>query len=151
VDTWRDLLIDDDSALRALLAATRTVAVLGIKPESQRGEPAHYVPAYLDAAGFELIPVPVYYPEVTHILGHRVRRSIAEIGHQVDLVNVFRRPADLPAHVDDLVAAAPRAVWLQSGIRNDAVAERLAQAGISVVQDRCLMIEHRRLLGHGAG
>lgn len=150
MDEWRNLLIDDDAGLRALLAATRTVAVLGIKPESHGDQPAHYVPAYLDAARFDLIPVPVYYPEVTHILGHAVRRSLAGIGHPVDLVLMFRRSADVAAHLDDLLAAAPRAVWMQSGIRDDAVAARLAQAGIAVVQDRCLMVEHRRLVGYGS-
>jgi predicted CoA-binding protein len=149
VDDGRNLLIDDDAGLRALLAATRSIAVLGIKPESHGEQPAHYVPAFLDAAGFDLIPVPVYYPEVTHILGHPVRRSLAGIGHRVDMVLVFRRSADVAAHLDDLLAAAPGAVWLQSGIRDDAVATRLVQAGIAVVQDRCLMVEHRRLVGHG--
>jgi predicted CoA-binding protein len=150
VDEWRNLLIEDDAGLRELLLATRSIAVLGIKPESHGDQPAHYVAAYLDAAGFDLVPVPVYYPEVTHILGHPVRRSLAAIGHRVDLVNVFRRSADLAAHLDDLLAAAPRAVWLQLGIRDDAVAARLAQAGIAVVQDRCLMVDHRRLVGYGA-
>jgi predicted CoA-binding protein len=151
VDDWRTLLIEDDTGLRALLTATRSIAVLGIKPESHGDQPAHYVAAYLDAAGFELTPVPVYYPDVTHILGHTVRRSLAGIGHRVDLVVVFRKPADLAAHMDELLAAAPRAVWLQKGIRDDAFAASLAQAGIAVVQDRCIMVEHRRLVGYGAG
>jgi predicted CoA-binding protein len=150
VDEWRNLLIEDDAGLRELLLATRSIAVLGIKPESHGDQPAHYVAAYLDAAGFDLVPVPVYYPEVTHILGHPVCRSLAAIGRRVDLVNIFRRSADLAAHLDDLLAAAPRAVWLQLGIRDDAVAARLAQAGIAVVQDRCLMVDHRRLVGYGA-
>lgn len=149
MDDWRELLIDDDAGLRALIAATQRIAVLGIKPETHGDQPAHYVPSYLDNAGFDLIPVPVRYPEVTHILGHPVRRSLAAIGHPVDMVVMFRRSADVAAHLDDLLAAAPRAVWLQSGIRDDAVAQRLAQAGIAVVQDRCLMVEHRRLVGHG--
>ncbi len=136
----------DDASLRALLAATRRIAVLGIKTQTQHDQPAFYVPAYLADAGFDIVPVPVYYPEVSEILGQAVVRSLTAIEGPVDLVNVFRRPADVAAHLDDLLALRPRAVWLQSGIRNDEVARSLLAAGIDVVQDRCLMVEHRRLL-----
>lgn len=138
--------LHDDASLRALLAATRRIAVLGIKTEAQHDQPAFYVPAYMAEAGFDIVPVPVYYPEVTQILGRPVVRSLAAISGPVDLVNVFRRPADIPAHLDDLLALRPRAVWLQSGIRHDDVARALVAAGIDVVQDRCLMVEHRRLI-----
>lgn len=143
---WRDRLIDDDDDLRRLLAATRTIAVLGIKTEAQAGQPAFEIPRYLADAGFDVIPVPVYYPEVTHILGRPVHRSLAAVPQPIDLVDVFRRPQDLHGHLDDILAAAPKAVWLQSGIRDDTFAEALARAGIAVVQDRCLMVDHRRLL-----
>ncbi|HVH13323.1 MAG TPA: CoA-binding protein, partial [Longimicrobium sp.] len=83
-------------------------------------------------------------PDVTEILGKKVYRSVAAIPEPVDLVNIFRRSQDVPPHVDDILAARPRAVWMQSGIRNDEAARRLAEAGIRVVQDRCLMVEHRR-------
>jgi predicted CoA-binding protein len=120
--------------------------VLGIKTEAQAAQPAFYVPRYLASVGYEVIPVPVYYPEVTHILGHPVYRCLVEIPIAVDLVDVFRRPEDLPGHVEDILAKRPKAVWLQSGIRHAAVAQRLAEAGIKVVQDRCMMIDHRSLL-----
>ncbi|HEY5242015.1 MAG TPA: CoA-binding protein, partial [Polyangiaceae bacterium] len=94
----------------------------------------------------EVIPVPVYYPEVTSILGKTVYRRLVDVPGDIDLVDVFRRAKDLDAHVDDILAKHPRAVWLQLGIRNDAVAERLAGAGIDVVQSRCLMVDHRRWL-----
>jgi predicted CoA-binding protein len=136
-------LLEDEASIAALLGRVRRIAVLGIKPETQPEQPAFYVPAYLAAAGFDILPVPVYYPELTRILGQPVYRSVAAITPRVDLVDVFRRPQDLAAHVDDLLAAAPTAVWFQLGIRNDAVALRLAEAGICVVQDRCLMVEHR--------
>ncbi|MGZ7080769.1 MAG: CoA-binding protein, partial [Thermoanaerobaculia bacterium] len=74
-----------------------------------------------------------------------VFRSVAAIGRQVDMVNVFRRPNDIPPHVDDIIAARPKFVWLQLGIRNDDAARKLAEAGIKVVQDRCLMVEEGRL------
>jgi predicted CoA-binding protein len=139
--SWRDNLIDDDAGIRALLAATRRVAVLGIKTEAQAAQPAHSVPAYLAAAGLEIVPVPVYYPEVTTILGRPVFRSVAAVPGPIDIVDVFRRPGDVPAHVPDLLEKRPRAVWLQLGIRNDQAAEALARQGILVVQDRCLKVD----------
>ena len=138
-------IIEANPGIREILAQTRTIAVLGIKTEAQAGEPAYYVPRYLQSAGYEVIPVPVYYPEVTEILGRKVYRKLAEIPGTVDLVNVFRRPNDVPPHVDDILAKKPRAVWLQLGIRNDASALKLAEAGIQVVQDRCIMVDHRAL------
>jgi predicted CoA-binding protein len=143
---WRDNLIETDGELTRLLAATRRVAVLGMKTETQSNQPAFYVPQYLVSAGFEVVPVPVYYPEVTRILGLEVYRRLADIPGDVDMVNVFRRPQDIPPHLEDILAKRPRSVWFQSGIRNDQAAERLARAGIKVVQDRCLMVEHRALV-----
>ena len=142
---WRENLVTSDEGLRALLAETRRVAVLGIKTERQAYQPAFYVPQYLAAAGLEVVPVPVYYPEVTEIMGLKVYRKVADVPGPIDMVNVFRRPEDIPPHVEDILAARPKSVWLQSGIRNDRVAEQLARAGIKVVQDRCLMVEHRSL------
>lgn len=143
-EDWKANLVADDEGIRRILAATRTVAVLGIKPEDHAWQPAFYVPDYLVSAGLEVIPVPVYYPEVTDILGKPVYRSLAEIPGPVDLVDVFRKPSDVPRHLDDLLAKKPACVWMQSGIHNAEVAEALARAGIKVVQDRCLMVEHRR-------
>ncbi len=142
---WQDNLIDDQNGLRNLLAETKTIAVLGIKTEAQSGQPAFYVPQYLQRAGFQIVPVPVYYPEVTHILGQPVYRKLKEIPFPIDLVDVFRRSQDVEPHLDDILASGPKAVWMQSGIQNDAVAEKLAKAGIKVVQDRCLMVDHRYL------
>lgn len=149
VRNWQENLIDDDERIRRLLASTRTIAVLGIKTDKQAGQPAFSVPRFLQQAGYDVIPVPVYYPEVTEILGRKVFRSIAEIPGPVDVVDVFRRSRDVPAHVPDLLGKLPRAVWLQSGIRNDEAARQLAEAGILVVQDRCLAVEHRRLARRG--
>ena len=142
----RELTTDDE--LATLLAGVRRVAVLGAQPASKADRAAHYVPAYLAAAGIDVIPVATYDVGVPEIFGHAVRRTVSEAG-AVDLVDVFRKASDLPGHLDDLLAARPRAVWLQSGIRDDALAARLIAAGISVVQDRCLMVEHRRLARGG--
>jgi uncharacterized protein len=142
---WRANLITDTSGIVAMIRDTKTIAVLGIKPESHSDQAAHYVAAHMHEAGYEVIPVPVYYPDVTEILGKPVFRSVAAIGRPVDMVNVFRRPSDIPPHVDDILAAKPKYVWFQLGIRNDAAAQRLAEAGIKVVQDRCLMVEEGRV------
>lgn len=140
---WRRRLLEDDASIRRLLAETRRIAVLGIKIEST-GQPAFYVPEFAQRSGYQIVPVPVYYPETQEILGEPVYRSVAEIPGDVDMVNVFRRPRDIPAHVDDILAKRPKSVWFQLGIRNEEAAERLARAGIEVVQDRCLLVEIQR-------
>lgn len=140
---WKERLVQDGGRIGEILRDARRIAVLGIKTEAQSGQPAYYVPAYLQGAGYEVIPVPVYYPEAREILGQPVVRSLAEIDGPIDIVNVFRRPADVPAHLDDILAARPKVVWMQSGIRHAEVARALAEAGIEVVQDRCLMVDHR--------
>ena len=142
---FRRNLIETEAAIASLLSRTRRIAVLGIKTEAQSDQPAFYVPRYLASAGCEIIPVPVYHPEVKEILGRPVYRRLIDIPGEIDLVDVFRRPKDIDMHVDDMIAKKPRAVWFQLGIRNDRAAEKLARAGIQVVQDRCLMVEHRRL------
>jgi predicted CoA-binding protein len=139
----RGRLIETPAEIDALLGESRRVAVLGIKT-AETGQPAYYVPEYAQRAGFEIIPVPVYFPEVTEILGMPVYRRIADIPGPIDIVNVFRRSRDVPPHVDDILAKRPRAVWMQLGIRNDDAAERLTAAGIDVVQDRCLLVEIER-------
>ena len=142
---WKENLLTTDDAIRDLVATTKTIAVLGIKPESHSGQPAFYVPKYMADAGYEIIPVPVYYPEVAEILGKAVYRDLNDIEGDVDMVNVFRRSEDIPKHTNEILAKKPKAVWFQLGIRNDEVAEQLATAGIKVVQDRCLLVEHRAL------
>jgi predicted CoA-binding protein len=128
----------------SLLATVRRVAVLGMKTEAQADQAAFYVPEYLARAGLEVIPVPVYYPEVKRILGRPVYRRLVDVPGEIDLVDVFRRPADLMPHLEDLLAKRPRIVWLQLGISHEEFAQRLTAAGITVVQDRCLMVDHRR-------
>ncbi len=139
-DAWRSHLIEDDDGIARLLERTRRIAVLGIKT-ADTGAPAYYVPLYAQNAGYDVIPVPVYYPEIVEILGQPVHRTVSAVSPPADMVNVFRRPKDIPAHVDDIIAARPASVWFQLGIRHDAAAERLARAGIDVVQDRCLLVE----------
>ena len=127
-----------------ILRECRRIAVLGIKPESRAGAPAFFVPQYMLRHGYEIVPVPVYYPDVVEILERRVYRSLRDVPGPIDMVNVFRRPCDIPPHVPDILAVKPRVVWFQLGITHPEAAETLARAGIQVVQDRCLMVEHRR-------
>jgi len=131
--------------MRAILRQTKRIAVLGIKPESRADQPAYFVAAYAQEAGFDIVPVPVYYPDVTTILGQPVYRRLVDVPGEIDIVNVFRRGPDVGQHLDDLIAKQPRAVWMQTGIRNDTVAEALARKGIDVVQDHCIMVELRHL------
>lgn len=141
--SWREHLVTTRDGIRRVIEDTRRIAVLGIKMEADR--PAFYVAEYAQNSGYEIVPVPVFYPDVTEILGHPVYRTVAAIPGDVDMVNVFRRPADIPPHIDDIIAKKPKSVWFQLGIRNDDAAEKLARAGIDVVQDRCLLVELQRL------
>jgi len=138
------LMSDDTPVIDAILERMRRVAVLGIKTEARRDQPAFTVPEYLAGAGVEIVPVPVYYPDAKTILGKPVYRRLVDIPGDVDVVDVFRRPRDIDEHLDDMIAKHPQVVWFQLGIRNDDAAARLQAAGIQVVQDRCLLVEHRR-------
>jgi predicted CoA-binding protein len=134
--SWQENLISNSDQIGTLIRNTRRIAVLGIKTEAQADQPSVYVPLYMQRAGYEIVPVPVYYPEATEILGEKVYRRLADIPGDIDMVDVFRRSHDIDQHVADIVSKAPKSVWFQSGIRNDAAAEILAKAGIKVVQDR---------------
>ena len=136
-----------DSELRELLRSAQRIAVVGIKADPR--EDAHRVPHYMQAHGYRILPVS---PKCSEVLGERCVARLADLAEPADLVNLFRAPRHVAAHADEILALAPRprGVWLQLGIRDDASAARLAQAGIRVVQDLCLMVEHRRLLGDAA-
>jgi predicted CoA-binding protein len=142
---WRDNLVDDDGGLARILREARTVAVLGAK--AQPSAPAYYVPAYLAHQGYRILPV---NPTLTGRPIHDTPTvaTLADLSAPVDVVDVFRRPEYLPGHAAEILALPwkPAVVWFQLGIRNDAAAERLARGGIRVVQDRCMMPEHRRLI-----
>jgi hypothetical protein len=143
---WTEYLVNDDAGLAAILNTTRTIAVLGAK--ASPSEPSHYVPAYLKAHGYRVLPVnPTIAGE--RVLGERVVPTLADLTEPVDLVDVFRRPEYLPGHAAEIVRlpSPPAVVWFQLGIRHDGAARDLAEAGIRVVQNRCMMPEHRRLLG----
>jgi predicted CoA-binding protein len=141
--TWREHLIETPAKVQQVLETTHRIAVLGIKPDES--QPAYYVPEYAAQAGYEIVPVPVYYPELKQVMGKKVYRKLVDIPGDIDMVNVFRRPKDIAQHVDDIIAKKPKTVWFQLGIRNEEAAERLAEAGIDVIQDHCLLVELRRI------
>ncbi|HUR97781.1 MAG TPA: CoA-binding protein [Pyrinomonadaceae bacterium] len=143
--TWQDNILTEDGEISELLRETKRIAVLGIKPESHASQPAFYVSRYMQNAGFDIVPVPVYYPDVTNILGQKVYRDLRDVPGEIDMVNVFRRDTDIPKHIDEIIETKPKSVWIQLGIRNDEAAEQFAKAGIKVVQNLCLMVEHRAL------
>jgi predicted CoA-binding protein len=137
-------ILESPEDIGELLSRIRTVAVLGAKPPSDPPQPAWYVPEYAQKAGLTIIPVPVYYPELTEMHGEPVFRSLTAIPNAIDLVDVFRRPSDIPKHLPDIIAKRPSAVWFQLGIRNDEAAADLIAAGIDVVQDHCLLVELKK-------
>lgn len=141
---WRSHLLEHNSQLVEMLSSVQRIAVIGIKPEIVGG-PAYYVPEYLQSVGYEIVPVPVYYPDITEILGAPVHRSLSTVIPAVDMVLLFRRSGDVAQHLEEILAAKPRVVWMQLGIQDAEVAETLAKAGIDVVQNKCLMVEHRHL------
>ena len=142
-ETWRDHLIESPTRIQQILENTQRIAVLGMKPDAS--QPAYYVPEYAAHAGYEIVPVPVYFPDLTEMMGEKVYRKLTDIPGDIDLVDVFRRPKDIPQHLDDILAKKPKTVWFQLGIRNDEAAERLAKAGIDVIQDHCLLVELQRI------
>jgi len=133
---WQENLLSTPEQIRELLLQTKRIAVLGIKTEAQVDQPSVYVPMYIQKAGFEIIPVPVYYPDAMIILGEKVYRRLSDIPGEIDMIDVFRRSHDINGHIEDVLAKKPKSIWFQSGIRNDSAAEIFAKAGIKVVQDR---------------
>jgi len=148
--SWEQNLINDRHGIADLLKNSKVVAVLGMKRDENQDKPAYAVPMYLKAHGYDIIPLPVKYPEVKEVAGLHAYQTLAEIPSDVDIVDVFRAPRDIDRHVADILAKKPKAVWFQSGIRNDSAAEKLARAGIKVVQDRCMKVELARLRAYMA-
>jgi hypothetical protein len=136
------LPLESDAELRSVLEHTRAIAVLGAK--AQWGEEAWNVPRYLERVGYAVRAV---NPKLAQWGDAPAWPSLAALPEPVDLVDVFRAAAHLPGHVDEILALRwrPSCVWFQLGIRHDACAARLEAAGIAVVEDRCIMTEHRRL------
>jgi len=132
-----------DGTLKELLRSCRSIAVVGLSAQPDR--PSHRVAAYLQAQGYQVIPV---NPQLDTVLGERCYPDLAAIGHPVDLVDVFRKPQDCLPVAQAAVALGAKALWLQLGVVDEAAARTAQAGGLTVVMDRCLMVEHARLLGH---
>ena len=138
---------ETDASLAAMLRESRTIAVVGFKDGET--EDAYRVPLYLQRNGYRVIPVnPKLARARKRALGERVVAGLPDVDCAVDIVNLFRASENIPAHTDEILAMSPlpRAVWMQLGIVENGSAAKLGAAGIEVVQDRCIMVEHRRLL-----
>jgi len=140
---WHDYLVDNDESIRQILKTSRTIAVVGIKDETHAQEAAHSVPAYLQSRGYKIIPVNPHYKAV---FGKPSFSTLSEISEPVDIVMMFRAPANVPMHVDDALHLKPKVLWMQTGIRNQDAAHKLAKNGIKVVQDHCMYMDHLRLI-----
>ncbi|BCP99017.1 CoA-binding protein [Thermus thermophilus] len=132
----------EDPELKRLLQQAKTIAVLGAHKDPSR--PAHYVPRYLREQGYRVLPVnPRFQGE--ELFGEGAVASLLDLKEPVDILDVFRPPSALMDHLPEVLALRPGLVWLQSGIRHPEFEKALKEAGIPVVADRCLMVEHKRL------
>ena len=134
----------DEGALRRLLSEARRIVVVGLSPKPHRD--SNRVGRYLLDRGYEVVPV---YPREEEILGQRVYRRIQDVPGPIDMVDVFRRSSELPGVVDDALAAKTPALWFQLGCVHEEAARRAADAGVLVVMDRCIMVDHAHILGRG--
>ncbi len=133
----------DNETIKAIFTEVKTIAVLGLSPDETKD--SHRVAAYLQQAGYTIIPV---YPKGETILGEKVYRSLEEIPQRVDMVNIFRKPDALDAIAQVCIARGDvKVFWAQKGIVNNAAAQKASDAGMSVVQNHCSMVEHRRIYG----
>jgi len=132
----------DDDTIRELLERVRRIAVVGLSPKPHRA--SHRVASYLQEAGYDIVPV---YPREERILGQKVFRSVRDVPAPIDLVNVFRRSEFLPEVFDDVIASGAGAAWTQLQCIDQDGARRAETAGLTVVMNRCLMVEHGRLMG----
>lgn len=131
-----------DEAIERILRETETIAVVGMT--SRKSRAGYYVPAYLQQAGYRIIPVNPNYEE---ILGEKAYPDLHTVPEPVDLALLFRRPEHVPPHVEEAIEAGIGAVWMQLGIVNEEAAERARAADLDVVMDACMMVEHRRRTG----
>ena len=142
------MTLPGDPVLTDLLRRVKTIAVVGIK--SGESDDAFRVPRYLQAQGYRILPVS---PKLDEVLGERCVRSLGELAEPPDLIDLFRASAHIPAHTDEILALPrrPLGVWMQLGVAHPESSARLAAAGITVVEDACLMVEHARLFGRRPG
>ena len=135
-------IVDDIAGLRRILARSRTLAIVGLSAQWYR--PSYFAAKYMQDHGYRIIPVNPRYDEV---LGEKCFPDLRSIPEPVDLVDCFRKPGDIPPLADEAIAIGAKVLWMQLGIVNEAAARRASAAGLDVVMNRCVKIEHARILG----
>ena len=135
-------IVDDVAGLRRILARSRTLAVVGLSAQWYR--PSYFAAKYMQDHGYRIVPVNPRYEEV---LGQKCYPDLRSIPHPVDLVDCFRKASDIPPLAEDAIAIGAKVLWMQLGIVNEAAAQRAVAAGLDVVMNRCVKIEHARILG----
>jgi predicted CoA-binding protein len=130
--------MNEKDQITELLKNAKNIAVVGLSSSPIR--PSYGVAAYMQTQGYKIIPV---NPEIKGALGEKAYSSLSELSEKIDIVNVFRRPEFVPALVDEAIRLKPAAIWMQEGVSHEAAAEKARKAGIFVVQDRCILKEHR--------
>ncbi len=132
----------NDSQMKQMFETARTIATVGLSTDPDK--PGHYVPEYLQSIGYRIIPV---NPRITEILGQKAYPDLLSIPEPVDVVQIFRPPAEAPELVEQAIQIGARVVWMQIGTVNRDAAQKAKDAGLGVVMDRCMMVEHNRLYG----
>jgi len=140
---WHDNLVEGDEQIRGVLKKSKTIAVVGIKDETRGLEAAYTVPAYLRKHGYKIIPV---NPKYKTVFGIPAVASLNDIKEPVDIVQVFRAPSNVMPHAEEAIKIKPKVFWMQTGIRHQQASHKLAVAGIKVVQDHCMYMDHLRLI-----
>ena len=134
-------LLTNDTDIKTLLKTSKTIAVVGLSPDPAK--PSYEVSAYLKSKGYKIVPV---RPGAEEILGEKVYASLSEIPFPIDIVDIFRQRDAIPGVVDEAIKIKAKAVWMQLGLSHDDAAQKASDAGLKVVEDRCLLIEHKKLL-----
>jgi predicted CoA-binding protein len=134
--------MDDADTLRRLLRSARTIAVVGLSAHWHR--PSYFVAKYLQEHGYRVIPVNPTYPE---ILGEKSYKRLADIPERIDVVDCFRKSSEIPAIADEAIAIGAKVLWMQLGVENAEARRKAEAAGLEVVENRCMKIEHARFFG----
>jgi hypothetical protein len=134
--------MNDDQMMKDILVSAKTIASVGLS--SNPGKESFWIVKYLQDQGYRIIPV---NPTVEEILGEKAYPDLESVPEQIDVVQVFRKPEDVPPVVDSAIKAGAKVVWMQEGIVNEEAAQKAREAGLQVVMDACMRVTHRRLIG----
>ena len=134
--------MNSDKEMKEILLSAKTVASVGLS--SNQEKESYWIAAYLKEQGYRIIPV---NPTTTEILGEKAYPDLSSIPEKVDVVQVFRKPEDVPPVVEEAIKIGAKVVWMQEGIRHEEAAKKAREAGLQVIMDACMRATHRRLIG----